>query len=423
MKKLLMLGTSLGSKEIIRKARERGWYTIVTDNLPPEKTPAKQISDDYWMISTADTGTLEMKSREEGIDAVFAGVSEFNLDRVRILAEALHLPCYIDPETWTIARNKRLFKRKCIEMGIPVVPEYPVPVPGDEGSWERIEYPVVVKPVDCTGNAGLSFCHNREELEKGIRKARSAGTNPDIILEQYIAGEETWNYYIAAEGTVHYVYSGGVFRQPGYPTFLYSFGISAPKGIDDFLARMNSRCTEMLRNIGFREGIAWIQCLRDAEGNYYALEMAHRMSSDVSGNILEKCLGFNTVDWMLDTALGVRHCADSLPGPIKRPFVGAMCVYYLFADHKGHIMRMEGFDGLDPSRFQVERIVNEGDDVRQYQLMVKIAFFIPNAGGICQTLRELNGIIRIDDQSGSDLIVRYTNYDAVQKGLAEFAQD
>lgn len=423
MKRILMLGTSLGSREIIRKARERGWHTIVTDNLPPERSTAKQDSDEYWMISTADVEALEKKCREEGIDAVFAGVSEFNLDRVRILADDLHLPCYINPETWTFARNKRLFKRKCKEMGIPVVPEYPIPTPGDESSWERIEYPVVVKPVDGTGNAGLSICRNREELETGIRKVRAISTNPEIILEKYITGEESWNYYVAAEGSIQYAYSGRVFRQPGYPTFLYSFGISMAGGTDDYLARMNPRCTELLRNIGFREGIAWIQCLRDAEGNYYALEMAHRMSADVSGDVLEKCLGFNNVDWMLDTAMGIRHSEACLPGLIRRPYVGTVCVYYLFADHQGRIGRMEGVDRLDPSCFLTEQTIREGDEVRQYQMMVKITYAARKAEEIFRALQEINGTVRIEDSTGGDLIVRYTNFDAVREGLSGFTQN
>ncbi|MEE1035323.1 MAG: hypothetical protein U0L06_12235 [Agathobacter sp.] len=42
MNKPLMLGTSLGSIEIIETAKEMGYYTIVTDNLDPDRSPAKK---------------------------------------------------------------------------------------------------------------------------------------------------------------------------------------------------------------------------------------------------------------------------------------------------------------------------------------------------------------------------------------------
>ncbi|MCR5795975.1 MAG: hypothetical protein K6G61_11600 [Solobacterium sp.] len=426
MKKLLMLGGSLSSKEIIQKAKKRGWYTIVTDMIPPEFSAAKQEADAYWMISTAEVDLLEQKCREEGIDAVFAGVSEFNLDRVSILAKDLGLPCYISEGTWEYARNKRLFKTKCIEKGIPVVPEYPVPDPDDADAWDRIVYPVVVKPVDGTGNAGLSICRNRQELIAGLRKASDFGDNPELILERYITGEETWNYYFAAEGVIRYIYSGTVYRQPGYPTFLYSFGSSAAAGVNDYLRKMDPQFSGLLKETGFREGIAWIQCIRDDEGNYYALEMAHRLSADTSGSILKKCHGIDNVEWMLDTALGIKHTADMLPEPIARPYRGATCVYYLFADHAGTIEKISGIDSLDPEEFNVEMVRQQGDNVEQYRLMVKIVFSARTAREICSILQQLNRTIGITDDNGRDLAVRFTDYEAVMqrhKGLMQTEDD
>ena len=417
MKKLLILGSSFGSVEIVQNARKRGWYTIVTDNLPPEKSPAKQFSDTYWMISTVETGQLLEKCRKENINALFAGVSEFNLDRVLTLTQDLNLPCYISKSAWETARNKRLFKSKCLEKGVPVVPEYPIPDTDDEAAWERIIYPVVVKPVDGSGNAGLSICRNRQELTEGIRKARVFNpAESEIIIERYITGEETWNYYCIAEGSIRYVYSGRVFRQPGYPTFLYSFGTSAVRGLKDYLERMNPQCIQLLRDIGCREGMAWIQCIRDRNGNYYALEMAHRMSADASGDMLERSLGFSNVDWMLDTALGVRHSEEMLPQQITPPYSAAMCVYYLFADHTGKIEKMDGLDKLDPDFFKVETVKNPGEDVDQYRMMVKITFSARKTEEICHILQYLNRSIVILDTYGRDLIVRYTDYEAVKLG-------
>lgn len=66
MKKLLMLGTSKASCEMIEYAKSQGIYTIVTDYFEPEKSKAKLIADEYWMISTGDFDALE-KSVEKNI--------------------------------------------------------------------------------------------------------------------------------------------------------------------------------------------------------------------------------------------------------------------------------------------------------------------------------------------------------------------
>ena len=87
MEKLLMLGTSLMSREIVQYAKSQGVYTIVTDYLPPDKSTAKLISDEYWMINTSELDVLEKKCREEHVTAVMCGVSEFNLEMTMALCQ------------------------------------------------------------------------------------------------------------------------------------------------------------------------------------------------------------------------------------------------------------------------------------------------------------------------------------------------
>ena len=44
-KKLLVLGSTKLISTIVQKAKDMGIYTIVTDNRPFEKAPAKQLAD------------------------------------------------------------------------------------------------------------------------------------------------------------------------------------------------------------------------------------------------------------------------------------------------------------------------------------------------------------------------------------------
>lgn len=414
MKKLLILGSSFTSVEIVQTARRRGWYTIVTDNLPPQDSAAKKAADDYWMISTADIEQLEDKCRAVGIDAIFSGVSEFNLDRVRILCRKLGLPCYAEESAWTFARNKRLFKDKCIEKGIPVAEEYKLPDADDEDSWKQIKFPVVVKPVDGAGNAGLSICNNKQELTEGYKKA-SAYNNGEVIIERYVTGRESWNFYAIADNVPRHIYSARDFVQPGCPTFLYSFASTVVGDIEDYREQIDSSCTELFKEIGCRDGVAWIQCMRDKDGKYYALEMAHRMSADVCGALLEKVTGFNIVNWMLDTAFGISHTVDMLPQPISRPYPGAVCEYFLFASHAGTISRMEGLDKLDLDLFTVESTERVGKKVEKYRLIAKIVFYARSAEEICSVMAHLNHSVIINDENDRDLVVRYTDYETIRQ--------
>ena len=128
MKKLLILGTSTATKEIIDYARANDIYTIVTDDRDPEVSFAKKWSDEYWMINTSETERLASKCREVGIDGVICGLSEYNIEMMIKLTEKLGLPCYLTDEVWHYSKDKDDFKKKCVAYGVPVAKDYYISV-------------------------------------------------------------------------------------------------------------------------------------------------------------------------------------------------------------------------------------------------------------------------------------------------------
>ena len=422
MQKILMLGTSLGSVEIVETAREMGCYTIVTDNLDPELSHAKKVADEYWMISTNELDLLEAKCIEEEVSAVFAGISEYNLDRVKELTSRLGLPCYIEDAAWKYARDKSAFKKKCREIGIPIVEEYTVSDPPQHEELAVIEYPVVVKPVDGTGNKGLSICTNEAELIAGCKKARENSVKGNILIERYITGEETWHYYFLAENEIRNVCCGRVFRQPGYPTFLYLLGTSAVADTKEFKDQVDEKCVRFLKEIGCKKGISWFQFIKDENGTYYALEMAQRMSADCSGKAVKKAIGVNSIEWMLDIALGKEHTADMLPRPSEPPYRSAQCVYYHFAERDGTITAMHGYDNLDSEKYQVSFVTHVGDNIPKYRLMIRIVFNASTAKEMCESIQYINKHTRILDQNKQNMYISFTDYDEIMNSLSGLFQ-
>ena len=417
MNKILILGTSLASVEIVQTAKEMGCYTIVTDNLDPEHSDAKRVADEYWMISTNELDLLEKKCREEKVNAIFAGISEYNLDRVKELTSRLGLPCYIEDAAWKYARDKSAFKKKCREIGLPIVEEYSVSVSPLPEELAVIEYPVVVKPVDGTGNKGLSICENEAELIAGCKKARENSESGNILIERYITGEESWHFYFLAENEIRQVYCGRAFKQPGYPTFLYLFAASVVNDLKEYKEQVDEKCIAFLKDIGCKRGISWFQFIKDGKGRFYALEMAQRMSADCSGKSIKKAVGVNTIEWMLDIALGKEHTAEMIPEPSEPPYKMTQCVYYHFAERDGNIASIQGYDNLDPERFQVSMLAHAGDFVPKYRLMSRIVFNAVNPKEMCESIQYINDHTRILDQANENMYVLFNNYDEIMSSF------
>ena len=151
-KKLLLLGTNPGTTDMVNYARSQGAYVIVTDNQPAEKSAAKQVADEAWLVSTADVDTLEQLAIQHQINGIFAGVSEFNLEKALTLCERLGLPFYCTRQQWETCNNKQSFKQLCLANDIPAPREYKLGKPED---LRQIKYPVIVKPVDGSAGTGI----------------------------------------------------------------------------------------------------------------------------------------------------------------------------------------------------------------------------------------------------------------------------
>lgn len=465
-KTLLMLGTSLGSVDIIRKAQTLGCHVIVTDNLPSERSFAKGEADEYWMFNTADVDALEQRCREEGVDAVFAGVSEFNLDRVLELCERLELPCFFGRGAWSYARDKARFKEACLRAGVPVTREYAVDqacidaliagkakdavngtvrsavcdITGNAGNdMSELRFPVVVKPVDGCGNAGVSFCHNEKELIQAWQLVRELSDNPRVLVEEYVSGVECSTVYVLAEGHASMMSFRTSFSQPGLPTNLYVFGSTVASHVEEYMRDVDPAVRRMFKEVGCREGIAWVQAMRTTEGEYRVFEMGHRLSAEMGYDRAAEMGDFDVVKWVLESQLGINHEAAQLPAPQLHSLRRCIGVRLLFSARAAKVSKIVGSEktarlaGAAPGQkprmpgegLFVELLVHPGDEVRQYQLMGRIAFSAQDCDGMLETLRAINQTLRILDEDDDDLILPFTNYDAVsaiyEEGLAQLS--
>ena len=95
-KKLLLLGGQKKMCEIVEKARNLGYYTVVTDWYAD--SPAKALADEAWDISIADTEMLAERIAAEKIDGIFTAFIDSYLEPYRALCERAKLPCAMSRE-------------------------------------------------------------------------------------------------------------------------------------------------------------------------------------------------------------------------------------------------------------------------------------------------------------------------------------
>ena len=423
--KILILGSDFGTISVVKEAHKAGLYVIVADLM--ETSPSKEEADESWLISTTDIDLLEAKCKENGVTALMFGASDFNISNCRIICKRLGLPIYCDnDDTWAVARNKRIFKTICKKVGAPIATDYEFNDEEIEDMVDKIVYPVVVKPCDKSGNRGMSYCNNKEELREAYKIARSI-SDESIIVERQLRGEEFNVHYVLAEGEARLLYFSSTHHEPGCASNLYSFKNTTSCHLRQYIDEVNESVKKVFEEAGCKEGIVWVDIMRDVDGKFYLLEMGYRFGGVMTYRPYSMVCGFNTVKWMLDIARGVKHTVADLPKELNQAYTGCAASYHLFTKYAGVAKIVEGVDLLDGKEDDgifVDMPKRAGSIVREKATMGLIGIYGKDIDDLCEKLKFVNTSLSIKDENGEDLVIVYDDYDGLRteynQGLEQF---
>lgn len=424
MKKLLILGSDYGTIDIVREAHKMGLYVIVADLM--KTSPTKEAADEAWLISTTDTDLLEKKCKEDGVNGIITGASDFNIRQSRILCRRLGFPMYCESDNaWEVSTNKRMFKDLCKKVGAPVAEDYILTDSLNHTELSQVKYPVVVKPVDKSGNRGMSYCSNEQELIKAYKHARSVSDNSTIIVERELHGPEYAVNYVLADGEIRLLFYSSEHNQPGELDNLYSVIDTTSDHLKQYIEEVNDKVIGVFKTAGCRDGVAWVETIRDTDGHFYLLEMGYRFGGEVINVPYEKVCGFNSIKFMIEIALGIKHTASDLPIKLEKAERGVAAAYMLFSKKDNIIASINGLDIIEGyPNVSLDMPKRCGDTVRYHATMGVVHIFGKDIDELCDIIKTVNDSLSITDKEGEGMFIYFDDYNALKEeyynGLEQF---
>lgn len=416
MKKMLILGKAQANKEIIDYAKSAGIYTIMTDSYSIEVNPIKLYADEYWMINTEDIAQLEIKCREEHISGVVCGISEFNIEQCMKLCKRLDLPFYCNPSAWSYSKNKMDFRRLCDRIGAPMATYYPVSKDMKQRDLDKVKYPCVVKPVDRNGNRGISFCNNEHELKQAFDYAYSVSNSDEIVVERMLKGQEYYAFYAIAEGQPSLIAFHTMCSQHGYPYNCYSFLTSDTKELNHFLDELNPKLLDVLKEVGCIEGVAWFEFILDEDNHFYILEMGYRMNGELTFLSYEDVCGFNTIKWLVDISMGVKHTISDLPKSQNSAYKKSANVFACWTSEAGIVAKIEGIDTLAAMpNVHVTFVAQPGDAVDIHRHIGSIVFSCEGYDEKVAILEAIKKNLKVITSEGKNIVIYFTDYERLKE--------
>lgn len=413
-KTLLELGTTMGSVDMVKYAKENGAYVIVTDIDTPERSAAKRIADKTYMVDLKDVDGLIKIAEENKIDGVVTGASEAILQSSRKIAEKLHLPIYFTEDLWNRFMRKDSFRALCKKYGVSTPATYYTGKAEAIGDVTGYTYPVIVKPVDASSNAGISICESAVALAPCLKHASECSKTGTIIVEQYIDGEEISCTYVVKDRQAKMVCMGTKYPyidENGLRALANAYLYPSPS-IDVYMAQEDAQVKEMFVKEGLNNCTVFVQGMYK-DGRCYIFEAGLRMEGTGSYRITSTLCGQNFVHFQVDNALGVATEYD--PEKEDPYFHGKKCVLFSQIVKGGTIAKVVGYDAVknDERIFASEQRRYPGDtivaDGTLRQIMFRYLIYGDNMETVVALIKKIQQTVKAFDAEGNNLLV--TSFD------------
>ena len=211
-KKLLFLGGNTETVPLVKTANNLGAVTVVSSSNP--ESMAKACAAVKYDTDATDIAAMVALARQEQVAGVLPGTDDIFIPAYCKVCDVLGLPCYANEEIIEVFGYKDTFKATCERYGIHGVPEYYLDANMNPRDLARIQYPVMVKPVDCYSGIGMTACSSENELRPAVEKAIAASKSGRFVVEKLMECDDVGLYYTFKDGVcslscIYDRYTGG----------------------------------------------------------------------------------------------------------------------------------------------------------------------------------------------------------------------
>lgn len=412
-KKLLILGGSAYMAESVLKAKSMGVYTIVTDWHEFEKSPAKRVADEYWMVSLADTDEMVRKIKENHVDGVFANYTDLFLPYYVDICEKAGLPCLANMQQIRTITNKDLSKQLCIDHGISVSKRYHISSVEDIENLKDITFPVLTKPVDNSGQNGIYVCTKREDLKSLYEKSLNFSGSKNVIIEEYVQGDYTVMFYTIQNG---HVTLATMADKPVYGNFENNLpkmpmGYFLPSQYVELCKeRMLPKVQSFVTDLGIQNGVIGIEGVVK-DNDIFVFEMQFRLGGMHHHDFVRKENGMDILEMLLRFALTGKFEGWDASKCDNPSFKHTYCSLNLLIE-PDNVAKIENAEIIKEisSIYAYTQMHFEGEAVKQPGTTDQIAFKFSMEGkdrdSLIKDIRIIQENLKIYNDAGKNIVMK-----------------
>lgn len=340
MKRILILGANNSQIQLIRAAKEEGYFVIVCDYT--DDNPGIPLADRHYQVSYLNKEAVLAIARQEQVDGV-VGNTDPAMPMAAYIAEQLGL-IGNKPESIDKFVSKASFRRLQEEAGL-YCPKY-----FETGDYSDVEskikdfdYPVIVKPSASAASQGITkiFRNQGERLYDAFQVCKRLSRNGKVTVEEsvempsldmiegdvFVMGEEIlWNGIFTTRRSL---------MAPMIPMTYVFPAILTPEELS--IIRTSVHCC--LKNAGIRHGEYNVEMYFTAKGELFIIEINPRQGGHRITQMIKEHTGVDFNRLLVTTAVGDNDYYASVRN--SAPGRNFLTHHVVFSDSSGTLEKIE----------------------------------------------------------------------------------
>lgn len=418
-KKLLILGANPETIPLVNVANHLGVKTLVTSNRPDD--PAKKYAWKACDVDGMDVQGLVNLAKTEMVDGVLVGVADILVPVYCRLCEELRVPCYATEEIVHVFSYKDVFKETCEKFGVHGIPDYKLDEKMDPADIAKIEFPVMIKPVDGYSGLGMTVVYKKEDLRSAVKKALSISKQKRFIVEKYMQCEDMGMYYTFKDG---YCSASCIYDryttddQPGLSRVCLG-GTYPSKHIDEYYLKMHDNAVRMFKSIGIKNGVLMLSGFYE-NGEFYVYDTGFRLQGEAPHILMKAVHGFDQREMLVRFALTGSEGNIDLSVSDDARFRGKWAATLWFLLKAGTISEIRGLDNLAEDKSVAANIqrLYEGDTVpeewvgTEKQVLTRLYLVCESRQKLRETLKHYMECVEVFDTNGNQMLLNGFDVDS-----------
>jgi len=301
LKKLLVVGASILQLPAILKAKEKG-YCVATADYNPNAVGIP-YADKFYEVSTIDIEGIYQAALDFEVDGIMTLATDMPMRAIANATKKLGLPG-ISPITAEAATDKGKMITAFKKAGV-AAPWFEIidEISRLEQICDQVSFPCILKPVDNSGSRGVVLITEWHMVEDAYDYSRGQSRNGQVIVEEYLQGQEVSVETITFNGQTHVLAITDKITT-GPPHFV-ELGHSQPSQLPDLQReQIKELAKRAVDAVGIDIGPAHVEMMMTPVGPKM-IELGARLGGDcITSHLVPLSTGIDLVGATIDCFLG-----------------------------------------------------------------------------------------------------------------------